>query len=54
MPADFSATTIIYECNGFKRPIPCYTDKYLEEHYGDWRTPNPDWKLQNLTNARVF
>jgi hypothetical protein len=34
--------------------IPSNAAGYLEHHYGDWQTPNPNWTLEQIQSATVF
>jgi hypothetical protein len=54
MPAELSAAIQSYLCCNYSWPIPAKTADYLQQHYGDWEVPNPDWSLQDLTNTQVF
>lgn len=34
--------------------VPYLHEAYLQEHYGDWQTPKPEWSLHELENATLF
>jgi len=54
MPAQYSKEIVNLEINGDTYPIPKHTADYLQYHYGDWRTPQKGWALQDLSNTKVF
>ncbi len=54
MPSCHLVSTDELEFCGAKLAIPSHADKYLELHYGDWKTPVKDWHLGMLKNATVF
>lgn len=43
-----------YSFRGQIIPLPHEPDRYLELHYGDWKTPVKNWNLSMLKNATVF
>jgi hypothetical protein len=34
--------------------IPSDVEDYLTAHYGDWRTPKPNWSLDDIQSSQVF
>jgi hypothetical protein len=54
IPAAYSESVVDYPCGDHVWPIPINAAAYLEHHYGDWRTPNKDWSISELTSAQTF
>lgn len=55
MPANLSESTFEKVLAGIAVRLPNDTEGYLGHHYGkDWRTPNPNWSLQDLDNSTIF
>lgn len=54
IPSAYSKSIISYLCGEDEWPIPVDAKAYLTRHYGDWRTPNKDWSISELTSAETF
>jgi hypothetical protein len=55
MPARFMNDTKLFQAAGHNWRVPTETEAYLACHYGkNWRTPNPNWSLQDLDNTKIF
>lgn len=54
MPSKHLLTTDSIEFCGKQLAIPSQAEAYLEQHYGDWKTPVRDWHLGMLQNATLF
>jgi len=52
-PEDLLEEFDYFDFNGKKYRIPKDYDKYLTYHYGDWRTPNPDYN-SSVDNGRTL
>ncbi|MDM7947735.1 MAG: hypothetical protein QUV20_15520 [Oceanibaculum nanhaiense] len=54
-PAHYYAGVDYLEWNGRRIPVPLNPEAYLAEMYGDWRTPNPNWRYTDYGNIeKIF
>ncbi|MBF7072364.1 LicD family protein [Glaciecola sp. MH2013] len=54
IPSSYTESIIDFSCGDYAWPIPANADAYLTRHYGDWRTPKPDWSITELKSAETF
>ena len=54
MPAHHFKRTHKLHHNGYTIMLPDDVEGYLTNHYGDWRTPQQDWSLSDLSNTRLI
>ena len=54
MPSEHMQSVVSHDFKGQSLMFPFNVDGYLTKHYGDWRTPKPEWNLSELKNATVF
>jgi len=53
LPKNLVSEFQMIDFNGKKYRVPKDYDTYLTHHYGDWRTPNPDYN-SSLDNGRTL
>ena len=54
-PARYYAGVDYLEWEGRRIPVPLNHEAYLAEMYGDWRTPNPNWRYTDYGNiAKIY
>lgn len=54
MPSEHMRDLEMHLFKNKKISIPSNTAAYLDHHYGDWQTPNPNWTLEHIQSATVF
>ena len=54
MPSAYTDKTVLFTCKNIQWRIPRDVESYLNYHYGDWQTPNPNWSLSELKNSEIF
>lgn len=54
MPAKHFTDMQCHEFAGGEVYLPNQVEAYLEGHYGDWKTPQKDWSLNQVKSATVF
>jgi phosphorylcholine metabolism protein LicD len=53
LPQSLVSDFKMIDFNGKKYRVPKDYDTYLTHHYGDWRTPNPDYN-SSVDNGRTL